>query len=446
MRKRLMLSWIITVIAVIGVFVWQAMSIVDLYYFQNERFVSRVNNKITRAIHELNILAAQKSTAVSVDRSNSYLLIKKGGKVEKCLIGDEDDLADAEFRGMYDIRDSAVWTLDKLYLLLQRRMKIKEEFFPVVLRLLDSSGNVIDHFEKGEISHWLGIKGESMKLGFMDKHVLKTEFMFPIHHFWKRSKDSFIVLFMFLFLLVSCILILMFTISREKERMFGQHLFLNTVMHNLSSPLGYMSGAQDIIDKRYRGLMEEKHRRMLTGIRERQEDMGRAITRLLTLSDIFHKIKIYPRKFNLREMFERLSALNFVKAPSGKSVDIKMCFELKDPIIFVDPVYLPVVFENLIGNAIKYSGQKVVVEILCQEQSGGIIIRVKDNGIGISPRALKHIFEIYYRDPTIREDNSRMGFGIGLSFVYSTVKAHGGKITVSSELNVGTEFCIILPQ
>ena len=119
---------------------------------------------------------------------------------------------------------------------------------------------------------------------------------------------------------------------------------------------------------------------------------------------------------------------------------------MENPEISVDPVYFPIVFENLIGNAIKYSGKNVKIDITCQEKGKWIEIRVKDNGAGIPPRSLKHIFEIYYRDPSIRDDHSRKGFGIGLSFVYSVVKAHHGKIIVRSIVNVGTEFIIILPH
>ena len=446
MNRRLKISWIITVIAIVGIFAWQALSIVNLYQSQNEKFITRVNNKMIRAIHELNVIAAQRLTSISIDELNTHVCIGKKGKVTKCLIQSKDELEGAEYRAMYDIRDTAVWSLDKLYVALHRRLKIKDEILPVVFRILDSTGNVIEHLEKGHIQHRLKVKGAPVKLGFGENHVLVSEFMFPIYHFGKRMKNSVIIFFALLLLLVSCIMILMFTISREKERVIGQHLFIDTVVHNLYSPLGYMSGVRGIIEENYKDTMQEIHQRMLERVKEKQEDMGRAINRLLILSDVFHRIVIYPREFNLKEMFDKLSTLNFVEIPRDKKVKLNMCFDLKNPFVFADPVYLPVIFENLIGNAIKYSGEVVVIDITCREQGNRIIIRIKDNGMGISPRGLKHIFDIYYREPVIREDDSRKGFGIGLSFVYSAVRAHHGKIKVSSVLKAGTEFCIILPR
>ena len=445
MKKRIGINWIVAVIAILGVLAWQVVSIVKLYQFQNDKFISRVNHKVTRVINELNLLSAQKPTAVSIDRAIHCLTVAKGGKIKKCSIQGEEDLAEAELRALYDIRDTALWSLDKLYTMLRQKMKIEEKSFPAVIYLSDSLGNGIDRFEVGHIYSWLTIEADSVKLGFSEKHVLKMEFMFPLHLFWKRSKASFSILFIFLILLVVCIVILTRKISRDKKRTIGQHLFLNTVMHNLRSPLDYMSVARGIIYKECGGMMKEKHRQLLEGVGERQDDMGNAITRLLTLSDIFHRIEIYPRMIHLKEMFEKLSVLNFVQVPLGKHVKINICCDMKNPEISADPVYLPVVFENLIGNAIKYSGESVTIDIPCQERGKWVEIRVKDNGLGISPKGLKHIFEIYYRDPSVREDRSRKGFGIGLSFVHSAVKAHHGNVSVNSVVNEGTEFIIILP-
>ena len=241
-------------------------------------------------------------------------------------------------------------------------------------------------------------------------------------------------------------MILMYKINQERKHIIGQHLFLDTVMHNLQSPLDYMSFTQDVLGKKYGNMMEIEDQQALEGIREKQSDMGHAITRLLTLSDIFYRIQIYPCPLCLKEMLEKLCALNFVKIPLGKQVDVNISCEMDNPEVSVDPVYLPIVFENLIGNAIKYSGKSVKIDIRCQGKGKWIEIRVKDNGIGIPSRSLKRIFEIYYRDPSMRDDHSRKGFGIGLSFVHSVVKAHHGKITVHSVVNVGTEFIIILPR
>ena len=86
MNKHFGVSWGIAVIAILGVLVWQALSIVELYHFQNERFITKVNHRITRTVNELNLFAVQKSTAVSVVRSVPCLTLAKGEKIERCRL------------------------------------------------------------------------------------------------------------------------------------------------------------------------------------------------------------------------------------------------------------------------------------------------------------------------------------------------------------------------
>lgn len=135
MKKRIGINWIVAVIAILGVLAWQVVSIVKLYQFQNDKFISRVNHKVTRVINELNLLSAQKPTAVSIDRAIHCLTVAKGGKIKKCSIQGEEDLAEAELRALYDIRDTALWSLDTLYTMLRQKMKIEEKSFPAVIYL-----------------------------------------------------------------------------------------------------------------------------------------------------------------------------------------------------------------------------------------------------------------------------------------------------------------------
>jgi len=345
MNKHFGVSWGIAVIAILGVLVWQALSIVELYHFQNERFITKVNHRITRTVNELNLFAVQKSTAVSVVRSVPCLTLAKGEKIERCRLQRDDDLADAEYRATYDIRDTTLWTLEKFYSLLRQGRRRGDKSFPIVINLLDSLGNRIDSLSCGYIPPWLKMKAEPVRLGFLEKHVLEVECMFPVHQFWGRSKNSFILIFVFTVLLIVCVMILMYKINQERKHIIGQHLFLDTVMHNLQSPLDYMSFTQDVLGKKYGNMMEIEDQQALEGIREKQSDMGHAITRLLTLSDIFYRIQIYPCPLCLKEMLEKLCALNFVKIPLGKQVDVNISCEMDNPEISVDPVYLPIVLK-----------------------------------------------------------------------------------------------------
>jgi two-component system phosphate regulon sensor histidine kinase PhoR len=99
---------------------------------------------------------------------------------------------------------------------------------------------------------------------------------------------------------------------------------------------------------------------------------------------------------------------------------------------------------NLIDNAIKYNDKKPLIKINTSNYNSGIQIEVTDNGIGLSKENQNKIFDKFYR---VAKGNVHdvKGFGLGLSYVLSIVKAHHGKISVESKLKEGTKFIIQIP-
>jgi two-component system phosphate regulon sensor histidine kinase PhoR len=123
---------------------------------------------------------------------------------------------------------------------------------------------------------------------------------------------------------------------------------------------------------------------------------------------------------------------------------ITTSFSATEPLMKVDKMHISNVIYNLLDNANKYSPRKPQIQVLTQDSDNGILIRVKDNGIGISKVNQKKIFEKLYRVPTGDVHNVK-GFGLGLSYVKFVVEKHGGNIAVESEVNRGSIFTIFLP-
>jgi signal transduction histidine kinase len=100
---------------------------------------------------------------------------------------------------------------------------------------------------------------------------------------------------------------------------------------------------------------------------------------------------------------------------------------------------------NLIDNSLKYSPQNPVILVTLHATSDAVTLSVKDEGIGIPAEYHRKIFEKFFRVPTGDVHNTK-GYGLGLSYVASVVKSHGGTIKVNSEPGKGSEFVITLPK
>ena len=144
-------------------------------------------------------------------------------------------------------------------------------------------------------------------------------------------------------------------------------------------------------------------------------------------------------------MLEKLSCQESWGIENEKQADIQLEYLSNRHVIAGDPNFLQPVFINLIDNAFKYTEEKVHILITCEETDRNTIrIKVRDNGTGISPEALKHIFERYSRGDH-QGDTKINGHGQGLYFARMIVRAHGGTITAESKPGTGSTFIVTLP-
>lgn len=124
---------------------------------------------------------------------------------------------------------------------------------------------------------------------------------------------------------------------------------------------------------------------------------------------------------------------------------IKLTLRTQDPVVRGDPARLRQVFENILGNAIKYSPEGSVVSVRITETDRTVRISVHDQGIGIPSDEMKFLFERFTRATNAKRSKIK-GTGLGLYLAKTLVERHGGNIQVQSKLGEGSTFTVVLPR
>jgi len=216
--------------------------------------------------------------------------------------------------------------------------------------------------------------------------------------------------------------------------------FTYTVSHDLRNPLVTIKGFLGMLQKDLRDGRQDRTTSDFQRISNAADKMHALLSDLLQLSRIGRVVNPFGEVDLIKLTADSLENLD--ARIRSKSVTVKISPDL--PVVFGDRLRLGEVLENLIDNAAKYSGDqpKPIIEIGTREMQGGLVIFVKDNGIGIEPQHLSKIFGLFDKLDPISE-----GTGIGLAIVKRIIETHGGKVWVESEgLGKGATFCFTLPN
>lgn len=216
--------------------------------------------------------------------------------------------------------------------------------------------------------------------------------------------------------------------------------FIANVSHELRTPLTSISGYAETMLEEDGGL-DAQTREFLSIIARNAARMTRLTDDLLTLA----RIESGENKLQLRAVPAGRLAKEATALFSGTLLDRKLPLEfgpLCDDRVLADSDAIVQVLSNLLENAAKYGGGKIVVA--AQRVNGAVQFSVQDFGAGIPSEHLERIFERFYRVDKGRSRDSG-GTGLGLSIAKHIIRAHGGAIWAESELNHGSTFCFTLP-
>jgi signal transduction histidine kinase len=222
---------------------------------------------------------------------------------------------------------------------------------------------------------------------------------------------------------------------------------ISTVSHELKTPLTSVRMAVYLLHERTVGPLNEKQADLVETAREDADRLLRTLNDLLDLAKLEQGRAPLQLTRTRPEDLVEAAVRDTREVATSSGHPLKLEIEPNLPEVLIDPQRLAYVFTNLIVNAAKYSAPASVIFLRAgtgRNRAGKECVRfaVKDQGAGIAPEHLEHIFERFYRVP----GTNKSGAGLGLSIAREIVTAHGGEIGVISQMGQGSEFFFVLPN
>ncbi|QOR66161.1 HAMP domain-containing protein [Cytobacillus suaedae] len=225
---------------------------------------------------------------------------------------------------------------------------------------------------------------------------------------------------------------------KQRQSEDARKELIASISHDLRTPLssikGYVEGLRDGIVQN-----EEMKSRYLKVIYEKTDHLDKLIEDLFRYSKMeAEKLPINKELIPTGEYFEELFE-GYQFDLKNRGVSLSYTLQISAAEILIDPIRIEQVFSNLIENAVRFGGDQIRIEVQADHINNLVVIRVKDNGQGIDPNDLPHIFNPFYRGEKSR--STKLGnSGLGLAIVKYIVNGHDGNISVESENGEGSVF------
>ena len=272
-----------------------------------------------------------------------------------------------------------------------------------------------------------------------------------IVRFPNQNKDVFKEMWPFIITSIIVIAILIFSFYyimannlKQKKLSIIKNDFISNMTHEFKTPISTISLASEMLGDGSIAQTPEKQQRYLKMIRDENKRLSVLVESILQTS-ILDKGEFILKlsEVDVHEIIN--SAINNTQLLiDQRQGTIQTQLNAKKFKLQADRVHLTNIIFNLIDNAIKYSKGVPEIRISTTNTAEGIMIKVKDNGLGISKENQRKIFDKFYRVPTGNVHNVK-GFGLGLSYVLAVILKHKGTISVDSELGKGSTFNVHLP-
>ncbi len=220
--------------------------------------------------------------------------------------------------------------------------------------------------------------------------------------------------------------------------------FINNMTHEFKTPIATINLALDAIKNPKIIDDKEKVHRYLGMIREENKRMHAQVENVLRISKLEkNELNISKERVKLHDLIE--DAINHIELiVEDKKGYVKTHFEAQKCSVLANETHFTSVIVNMLDNAVKYSTDAPKIDVYTENVGTNIILKIKDQGSGMSKAAQKRVFEKFYREHTGDIHNVK-GHGLGLAYVKRIVDDHQGHVSVESEKGIGSTFIVKLP-
>lgn len=276
----------------------------------------------------------------------------------------------------------------------------------------------------------------------LERKAVVIDCAIPTSDILKEMGWTLVLAFILSSFLIVCLVWQFKTIVRLSRLDRLRNSFITTMIHELKRPISTLKMCVSGLDNERMMEDREVKKEILSETRNALDNLSAYFSKLrdITFNNV-EQIPLNIQSVNLHELFETV-ATAAVK-PADKTVDVSNGID-KGLVVSADYSHLYNILNNLVENAIKYSGPKVEINAAASEKDGMVELRVCDTGNGIAAGDVRHIFKRFYRGKA--STGELPGMGLGLTYVKLLVDAHGGDISVESSEGKGTCFTITLPQ
>lgn len=421
---------IFSIVSLVAVLILQLFWIYNMYGMRADELSKECNNVL--------------NNSMSIDVENRLANYQKGLQVEMEGYTDTKSLYEAIEKAM-----NKGFDLDSLRKYATNELKEKAIYSDVLVYKLDVKKDSIVEESKyrsnNVISPIRSIKSQPV---YIDKNnskalvlVLTNGYQYIIGKMWLLILTTILTCTA----MVSGIIEQLKIIEQQKALANIRNDFSYAMVHDMKSPLSSIIMGCNFLKSGKLDDKPELKEKYFSIVDNEANHLLSLVNKLLTISKLENqKMIINKTVTDIKKIIETIVDNYEAK----KTKDITFVTDFKTTTAYADENYIAESINNLVDNAVKYSGNEVKIEISCFERDNNTIIKVRDNGIGISKGDQKIIFDKFERS-AIHEQNRKngvSGFGLGLNYVFQVMKAHGGKVTVNSEYGKYSEFALFIPK